>query len=238
MIQVVIESNSKYYVIANAVYLAKAGAAVSSITAMHLPMDCPSAIADASRVSVFLWALNIAITLSTAHLISESLLACVNCDIESRVSTKVNLYAEPQTPPACFEAYYLHPDKTPLETLLCLSALQSIGWEAPESCQSLPSIFFFRCREKDLAWRALRRASSCWTSLRPPSDWPYRRNSVATPDRAMQQYLSRLVLLILPPAISFWKSWSQNCVPAWMLKAPYLASIVESHLARQHSYIF
>ena len=48
------EQNALKLPLAICPYLARAGVAFSSITAMHLPMDCPSAIADASLVSVFL----------------------------------------------------------------------------------------------------------------------------------------------------------------------------------------
>lgn len=45
------------------------------------------------------------------------------------------------------------------------------------------------------------------------------RYSVATPASAMQENLSRLLLLSCPLFTSVWNSLSQNCVPAWTFSA-------------------
>ena len=76
--------------------------------------------------------------------------------------------------------------------------------------------------ELSLTPMALNRASSCCTSPKPPSALPYLRYSADTPASAMQVYLSKLVLEIWPFAISSENDLSQNCVPAWILKLPYL----------------
>lgn len=69
---------------------------------------------------------------------------------------------------------------------------------------------------------AFSRPSSCCTSDIPPSAWPKNRASVATPASATHVYVPRLLEDSLWLATSAANAESQNSVPAWTPRPPYL----------------